>query len=172
MFGHRYVAYNHGMVTTAAFVPVAFTTNLRTQLQIAVPSTRKLYILEWGYRLDAAPSAASKIELLDTDVAATTGTAHIASGVQPLDPDLPASLVTLGTGATGYTFAAEGATTASRSHDDIELPANCTTAFGGTTYKETWLPHTAPVVDTGRFLRVRTHMGSAVNGICWVKWGE
>lgn len=170
MYGHRYIAYNHAMVTTAAFVPVAFTTNLRTQLQIAPPSTRKMWVLEWGWWLDAAPTAISKFELLDTDVAATTGTAHVAAGVQPIDPDLPPSLVTLGTGATGYTFTAEGAITASRSHDEIILPANAST--DRLYHRETWLPHTAPVVDTGRFLRVRTHLGSAANGMCWVKWAE
>lgn len=170
MIGHRYVAYNHAMITTTKPVGVSTTTNIRTMLQIANPSTRKIWVLEWGFALESFPTALSTVELLDTDVAATTGTAHVAAGLQPLDPGLPPSLMTLGTGATGYNFAAEGATTASRSHDEVLLRANTTEPQ--IPYIKKFLPHEMPCIAVSRFLRVRTHFGSACNIICWIKWGE
>ena len=170
MIGHRYVAYNHAMITTTKPAGVTTGTNIKTMLQIAAPSTRKLWVLEWGFALETFPTGLSSVELIDTDVAATTGTAHVAAGVQPIDSDLPPSLVTLGTGATGYTFTAEGATTASRSHDEVLLRANTTEPQ--IPYFKKFLPHEMPVIDTSRFLRVRVHFGSACNLICWVKWGE
>lgn len=170
MIGHRYVAYNHAMITTTRPAGVSTTTNIRTMLQIANPSTRKIWVLEWGFALESFPTALSTVELLDTDVAATTGTAHVAAGLQPLDPGLPPSLMTLGTGATGYNFAAEGATTASRSHDEVLLRANTTEPQ--IPYIKKFLPHEMPCIAVSRFLRVRTHFGSACNIICWIKWGE
>lgn len=170
MLGHRYIAYNHAMITTTRPAGVTTGTNIKTMLQIANPSTRKIWVLEWGFALEAFPTALSTVELLDTDVAATTGTAHVAAGVQPLDTGLPASLMTLGTGATGYSFTAEGAITASRSHDEVLLRANTTEPQ--IPYIKKFLPHEMPVIPVSRFLRVRAHFGSAVNMVCWIKWGE
>lgn len=170
MIGHRYIAFNHAMITTTKPAGVTTGTNIKTMLQIAFPSTRKGWVYEWGFSLESFPTAFSTVELLDTDVAATSGTAHVASGVQPLSPNLPASLVTLGTGATGYTFTAEGAITATRSHDEVQLRANTTEPQ--VPYKKKFLPHEMPEINVSRFLRVRVHFGSACNLICWVKWGE
>lgn len=170
MIGHRYTAYDNAMNTTAAFIGLSTGTNIKTMLQIATPSTRKLWVLEWGFAIETMPTALSKVELIDTDVAATAGTAHVAAGVQPVDPDLPPSLVTLGSGATGYNFAAEGAITATRLFDEVVLRANPTEPQ--TPYIKKFLPHEMPVVDTSRFLRVRAHFGSSVVMVCWVKWGE
>lgn len=170
MIGHRYMAYNHAMITTTRPAGVTTGTNIKTMLQIAVPSTRKFWVYEWGFALESFPTALSTVELIDTDVAATAGTAHVAAGVQPVDPDLPASLATLGAGATGYTFTAEGATTASRSLDEVLLRANTTEPQ--TPHIRKFLPYEMPSVDTSRFLRVRAHFGSACNMICWVKWYE
>lgn len=170
MIGHRYVTYNSAMLTTTKPVGVATGTNIKTMLQIAAPSTRKLWVLEWGFAVETFPTALSTVELIDTDVAATTGTAHVAAGVQPIDPDLPPSLVTLGTGATGYSFTAEGAIANTRLHDPVFLRANTTEPQ--TPYYKKFLPHEMPVIDTSRFLRVRVHFGSSCNFFTWVKWGE
>src|SRR5512144_1340748 len=97
MATHRYKTWNGPMPTTAAQVKVTTGTAIKTMLQIATPATRQFQIISWGYSLDAAPATTGTgvVELLQTDVAATV-TAHVASGVQPLDPNAPASLAALG----------------------------------------------------------------------------
>jgi hypothetical protein len=160
---HLYHAYNGPMVTTAAFVPVTTGTAIKTLLQIATPSTRDLRITAWGFSYDGAPSAI-KTELIQTDVAATV-TAHVASGVQPFsDPNAPASLVTLGTSATGYTASAEGTITATRTFDAVLATA--------TTYAYEWPLGHEPRVPVSKFLRIRVTAASAVNAVVWARWKE
>src|SRR5262249_56832252 len=84
---HRYIAYNGPMPTTAAQQKVTTGTAIKTMLQLSTPSTRMIQVLSWGYSLDGVPTAGvGQIELIQTDVAATV-TAHVASGVQNLDPN-------------------------------------------------------------------------------------
>lgn len=157
------------MTTTAAPVKVTTGTAIKTMLQLATPSTRQIQLIGWGFSLDVAPGAASVVELVQTDVAATV-TAHVAAGVQPLDPNAPPSLLTLGTSATGYTATAEGATTASRSFDTIEIPTVHTTALN---YRYQWMPDERPIVAVSKFLRVRvTFATTASNMVTWVTWDE
>jgi hypothetical protein len=166
---HRYKTFNGAAPTTAAQVKVTTGTAIKTMLQIATPSTRQMQIISWGYSLDAAPGGASVIELLQTDVAATV-TAHVASGVPSLDPNAPASLVTLGTSATGYTATVEGATAASRVFDVQEIPVS---GANNLSYSYQFMPDERPIIAVSRFLRVRVTVATtAPNMICWVVWDE
>ncbi len=169
---HRYKAWNAAMPTTAALVKVTTGTAIKTMLQIATPATRQLQLISWGFSLDAAPAStgAGVVELLQTDVAATV-TAHVASGVQPLDPNAPASLVTLGTTATGYTASLEGTTTASRSFDTQEV-AGVSGGMGALNYTYQFMPDERPIVAVSKYLRVRVTFTAAVNMVCYVCWDE
>ena len=167
---HRYKAWNGAMPTTSAQAKVTTGTAIKTMLQLATPSNRQMQLIAWGFSLDVAPGAASVVELLQTDVAATV-TAHVAAGLQPLDPNAPASLLTLGTSATGYTASAEGTTTASRVFDVKQIPL----AAGATdlTYEYQWMPDERPIIAISKFLRVRATMAtSASNMTCWIAWDE
>lgn len=166
---HRFICWNGAAPTTAALVKVTTGTAIKTMLQVATPSTRMIQLVSWGYTLDAVPGSAGQVELLQTDVAATV-TAHVAAGVMPLQPGIPASLMTLGTGATGYTASAEGTTTASRVFDVGLIPSSA----GATDlqYDYEWMPDARPVVDISKFLRVRVTFGGAVNMNCYVVWDE
>lgn len=167
---HRYKCFNAAMPTTAAPVKVTTGTVIKTMLQIATPSTRQLQLISWGYELDAVPgSTGGIVELVETDVAATV-TAHVASGVQPVIPSLPASLVTLGVSATGYTATVEGAPTATRSFDTNLVPP--TAGAASTSYDYQWMPDERPIVAVSKFLRVRVTMAAAVNMLTWVCWDE
>ena len=161
-----YWCANGPMPTTAAFVPVTTGTTIKTMLQIASPATRVLRVTSWGISFDGSSAAVPiRCELLQTDVPATV-TAHVASGVQPYnDPNAPASLVTLGVNATGYTSTVEGATTATR-HADLQLiaPTN--------QYNFQWPLDNEFQVPTSKYLRVRVTAAVAVNCYCWVCWGE
>jgi hypothetical protein len=167
---HRYKVFNAAMATTAATAKVTTGTSIKTMLQLATPSTRQIQLISWGYTCDGAPSSGSVVELIQTDVAATV-TPHVASGVQPLDPNAPASLLALGTSATGYTATAEGTTTASRLLDAVEIPPSSSGA-PGLCYSYQWMPDERPIVALSKFLRIRATFGSAVNMLCWVCWDE
>lgn len=159
-----YIAHNGAMPTTAAVVAVTTGTAIKTLLQLATPSTTDIRIVEWGISFDGTPNAIA-CELIQTDVAATV-TAHVASGLQPLnDPNAPASKLTLGTTATGYTSTAEGAITATRYLDSAKsLTTN--------TYEKMWPLGHEPRVPVSKFLRVRVTAAAAVNARTYIVWKE
>ncbi len=113
-----YLVLNGARPTTAA--PVAVTTGvaIKTLLQVSTPATRPIRIIEWGISFDGSAAATPiKVELIETDVAATV-TAYVAADVTKYsDPNAPASLVTLGVANSGYTATAEGTITAVRVFD-------------------------------------------------------
>lgn len=167
---HRYRTWNGPMPTTAAQAAVTTGTAIKSMLQIATPSTRQIQLISWGFTIDDTAGADGVVELMQSDVAATV-TAHVAAGVQPLDPNAPASLMTLGTSATGYTATAEGTTTASRVFDAVSLSS--TTSESPYTYVYQWMPDERPIVAVSKFLRIRaTTPTTAVDMRCWICWDE
>lgn len=158
------------MPTTAAQASVTTGTSIKTMLQIATPSTRQIQLISWSFTMDDPPGADAVIELIQTDVAATV-TAHSASGVQPLDPNSPASLMTLGTSATGYTATAEGSITATRTFDAVSLSS--VSGEAPYTYTYQFMPDERYIVAVSRFLRVRaTTPTTGVDLRCKVTWDE
>lgn len=169
---HRFKAWNGPMPTTAAQASDTTGTVIKTMLQLATPSTRQIQLIAWGFTLDDPPGADAVIELIDTDVAATV-TAHVASGVQPLTPGQPPSLLTLGTAATGYTASAEGAIANVRVHDVVALSSVSAEAAPQLTYGYQFLPDERPTIAVSRFPRVRaTTPTTAVDMRCWITWDE
>jgi hypothetical protein len=141
-------------------------------LQVAAPASRQLEIISWGYSVSVTPPGISTVELLQTDVAATV-TAHVAAGVQPVrGSGQTASLVTLGTAATGYTGSAEGSTTATRTFDSQQL--GIAAGNDNLTYSYQFMPdEERPVVDLSKFLRIRTTFTSTTPlFLCWVVFKE
>jgi hypothetical protein len=169
---HRYRSWNGPMPTTAAQAAVTTGTAIKTMLQLSTPSTRQLQVVSWGFTVDAAPATTGVgvVELLQTDVAATV-TAHVAAGVQPLDPNAPPSLLTLGVANTGYTGSAEGSTTAARVFDAVNV-AGVSNGASPTTYTYQFMPDERPILAVSRFLRVRATFSAAVNMRTWICWDE
>lgn len=161
-----YIAYNAAMPTTAAIVPVTTGTAIKTMLQIAMPSSEQMRVIEWGISFDGSAAATpGRCELVETDVAATV-TAHVASGIMKYNgPNDVASLATLGTAATGYTATAEGTITATRVLDYQLLPPTAP-------YVKQFPLGREPEVNLSKFLRVRVTFTAAVNAICYVVWEE
>lgn len=169
---HRYKAWNGAMPTTAALPSVSTGTTIKTMLQIATPATRQIAVLAWGFTVDDPPGADAVFELIQTDVAATV-TAHVASGVVPVNPGMPASLVTLGVSATGYTGSAEGTITATKTFDVVSMSSVSAEAAPFLTYFKTFPDFEIPIVDVSKFLRVRaTTPTTAVDMRCWILWDE
>lgn len=163
-----YRAWNAAQATTAPQSAVTTGTATKTMLQIATPSTRMLRVISWGFTTAESPGADGVIELLAGDVAATV-TAHSASGVQPLDPGSPASLMTLGTSATGFTATVEGTLTATRTFDQVAIDSS----LGVQTYAYQFTPEEQPLVAVSKFLRIRAT--TPTTGIllrCWICWDE
>lgn len=167
---HRYRTWNGAMPTTAAQASVTTGTSIKTMLQLATPSTRQIQIISWGFSVDDPPGADAVVELLQTDVAATV-TAHVAAGVQSLDPNAPASLLSLGTSATGYTATAEGTPTATRVFDAVSLSS--VSGESPLVYTYQFMPDARPIVAVSKFLRIRaTTPTTAVDMRCWLVWDE
>lgn len=167
---HRYTAWNGPMATTAAQQAVTTGTAIKTMLQVATPSTRQIQLISWSFTLDEPPGADGVIELIQTDVAATV-TAHVAAGIQPLDPNAPASLCVGGTALTGYTASAEGTVAASRTFDAVSLSS--VSGESPLTYTYQFMPDERPIIAVSRFLRVRaTTPTTAVDLRCKIVWDE
>jgi hypothetical protein len=167
---NSYITYNGPMPTTAGQVAVTTGTAIKTLLQIATPSTRGIQLVAWGISFNGSAAATPILcELLTTGaVPATSLTAHVAAGVPPFnDANAPASLVTLGTGATGYNTSggAEGTITAVRMFDAEQVaPTN--------QYVLQWPLDEGPDIGVSQYLRVRVTAAAAVNALCWVIWKE
>lgn len=160
------------MATTAAQASVSTGTAIKTMLQIATPPTRQIVILAWGFTLDDPPGADAIFELIQTDVAASV-TAHVASGVQPVNPGMPASLMTLGASATGFTASAEGTPTATKIFDAVSMSSVSAEAAPFMTYEKEFPDYRLATVDVSKFLRIRaTTPTTAVDGRFWVCWDE
>lgn len=158
-----YITTNAVMPTTAAQIPLATGTAIKTHQQIAAPATNTLQIVAFGVEFATALTAPATIELIETDVAATV-TAHVAAGVQPYDAAAigGASVVTLGTAATGYNASVEGATTVTRLGKTKILP------IGATEMEWEWTPGREWTVQRSKFCRLRISTGVTINVTTWV----
>jgi len=161
-----YFAANGASPTTAAQVIMATTNAINTLLQIATPSTTGISILEWGFSCDTPASAGTiKLELLQTDVAATGGTSLTPTVWG--DPNAPASLCVGGTGATMFNDGAitEGTITAVRMFDVQVL----TPPF---VYVKQYPLGREPEVPLSKFLRVRVTASVTCNAYCYIIFEE
>lgn len=149
------------MPTTAALVPIATGTTIKTLLQVKPFNLAK--IVEWGISFDGnTPNPPGKVELIETDIAATV-TAFVDADITKLnsvaDVALPSVVgLSLGTTATGYgSGGAEGATTAIRHLDPpIFLPPT------GPFVKQFPLGR-EPAIQKNMFARIRVTFSVTVN---------
>lgn len=162
-----YTIWNGPSPTTAAQVPVTTGTAIKTLLQVKPSATIVAKIVEWGISFDGSAAATPiKVELLETDVAATV-TAHVAAGIVKTDAaamqggDPSTNLIQVGTTSTGYTASGEGSITASRVFDaQLVAPTN--------QYVKQFPLGREPVIDLGLFARIRVTAGAAVNAYCYI----
>lgn len=163
-----FIAGNFPMQTTAPPAGVATGTATKTMLQVAPPSSQPIHVMKWSVQFATAPTAPITCELIETGTAFATVTAHAASGVQPYDrtTGTPVSVVTLGTGGTGYTASAEGTITASRTGDLQVIPV------GVGSYTWEWSLGREWEVAPGRSLRIRMTTATAISAIAYVIWDE
>lgn len=157
------------MQTTAAFAKLATGTNIKTLLQLKPSATLVAKILEWGISFDGSAAATPGIvELIETDVAATV-TACVAADITKIDGDAlmcgdpTTNLIQVGTTSTGYTASGEGSITSVRNLDAPQLiaPTN--------QFIHEFALGREPVVQVGKFARIRAHFGTSVNYLAYMK---
>lgn len=168
----QYLIANGPMPTTAARAAVTTGTAIKTMLQVKPSATLAARIIQWGYSLDSSAAATSaKIELIETDVAATV-TASVANDIVKWDAmaliggDPTTNLIQVGTTSTGYTASGEGTITAIR---DLDLPQFVTTS---TSFAVSWASQfplgREPIIQINKFARIRVTFGTAVNMYCYM----
>lgn len=162
-----YTIWNGPSPTTAKQVAVTTGTAIKTLLQVLASATKPAKIIEWGISFDGSAAATPiSVELLETDVAATV-TAHVAAGIVKTDAEALAggdpttNLIQVGTAHTGYTGSAEGTITVTRQFDaQLIAPTN--------QYVKQFPLGREPVIQVGKWARVRVHAGAAVNALTYM----
>jgi hypothetical protein len=169
---HVYKAWNSAMVTTASPAAVTTGTTIKTMIQLATPATRLIKILGWGYSCDDPPGADAVFDLIQSDTAATV-TAFSASGVQPVGAGVPASLLTLGVSASGFTSSSETAPTVTKTFDVVRMSSVSAEAAPKMTHERWWDWDAAHTVAVSSFVRMRaTTPTTAVDLTTWICWSE
>lgn len=162
-----YGVVNGAGPTTAAPVAVTSGTAIKTMIQMNTSANRELRVVEWWWEGDAAAAATPiKVELMFHSTGAATVTAYTAStDVKKYEPNAPATQITTGTTASGYTASAEG------------TPATALGAFAH------FVPPTSgiyiqyplgrePEMAVSTFMRLRNTAPAAVNVYCGISWEE
>lgn len=161
-----YAAWNGVAPTTAALVAVTTGATIKTMLQIATASTRRITIVEWGISFDGSAAATpGKIECFGCTGAATVTTLNAADIIKFTYPSDEASTIQLGTSLSGFTASAEGTVAAWRGFD---------TQFIAPTsqYVKQWPLGREPEALLSTFVRIRVTFGTAVNAYCYLVWTE
>src|SRR6266550_4054945 len=74
------------MQTSTGFVKVTTSAAIKTMMQIKPGSTQVVQIVEWGISFDGSAAATpGEVELIETDVAATSLTAYVANDFTKYD---------------------------------------------------------------------------------------
>lgn len=164
----RYFLANGVMQTTAAFVPVTTGTSIKTMLQVKPGATVNAKIRAWGISFDGYAAASPiKVELIETDVAATV-TALAAADITKLDADAllggdpTTALISVGTSATGYTSTSEGSIAAVRNLHAPQFIAPTTQ------YEKPYALGEEPIIQAAKFGRIRVTAPAAVNAYAWM----
>lgn len=162
-----YTIWNGPAPTTASQVAVTTGTAIKTLLQAKLGlTTMRGKVVEWGISFDGSAAAQPIIcGLLTTGTVAATVTAHVAAGIQNMDPlaTTPTSgnPFTFSTTTTGYTATAEGSITTSRMLD-------CQHVAPTNQYVKQWPLGREPWFSNLNYLRIRVKAAAAVNAICFV----
>lgn len=163
-----YLIGNGPMQTTAAFAAVTTGTSIKTMLQVKASATIAAKIVEWGISFDGSAAATpGKVELIETDVAATV-TAAVAADITKLDSDSlvggdqTTNLIQVGTTSTGYTATAEGTITVVRNLAGPQFIAP------SSQFIQQFPLGREPVIQIGKFGRIRVTFAAAVNAYCYV----
>lgn len=162
-----YLIANGAAAGAAAPVAVTTGTSIKTLLQILASTTVVAKIVEWGISFDGSAAATPiKVELVETSGAATVTAAATADitkmdGAALAGGDPVTNLLPVGTTSTGYTASGEGTPGTCRIFDlQFIAPSN--------QYVKQFPLGREPVIQVGKFGRIRVTAGAAVNAYCYM----
>ena len=154
---------------SGAAQPVAVTTGtaIKTMLQVQPSATNVAKIVEWGISFDGSAAATPiKVELVETSGAATV-TASVQADITAMDGaalangNVTTNLIQVGTTNTGYTASGEGTPGTCRTWEtQFIAPTN--------QYVKQFPLGREPVIQIGKFARIRVTAGAAVNAYCYM----
>jgi hypothetical protein len=163
-----YLLHNGPMQTTAAALAVTTGTAIKTMLQLQPSATIAARIIEWGASFDGSAAATpGKVELIETDVAATV-TAFAAADITKYDAEALAggdpttNLIQVGAAASGYTATVEGTIAAVRNLDAPQFIAPTTQ------FQKQFPLGREPIIQLSKFARIRVTFAAAVNCYCYM----
>lgn len=157
----QFLIPNHA--TQVAAAPAAVTTGNAIKTMLQVKPLVPLFVLEWGYCFDGTP-ADIKVELIEVDVAATvtaSAEADVTKLGNPADSGQAAIVMTLSTSGTGFTSTGEGTVTALRNLDAPQVSSL-------KTYQKQFPLGERPMIQVGKFGRIRVTAAVAVNMLCYM----
>jgi len=162
-----YFIQNGAAAGAAAPVAVTTGTAIKTMLQVLASTTAPAKIVEWGISFDGSAAATPiKVELVETSGAATvtaSATADITKfdGAALAGGDPVTNLIPVGTTSTGYTASGEGTPGTCREWDlQYIAPTN--------QYVKQYPLGREPVIQVGKFARIRVTAAAAVNAYCYM----
>lgn len=172
-----YSTYNSTATSTAAPVKQPTGNNaIRTQLQLQLPTTSGIWIVEWGISFDGAAAATPvECELFGCTGAATMSTALVAADLMGQNQGglLEASTLVLG-GTTHSAFATgavtEGTVANYHGFDEQLIAPTGQYVKQYPLGREPYVPSVYAATQT--YLRIRTTAPATVNCYCYVVWGE
>lgn len=153
--------------TTGIQAGASYTTGAKVAIQLNVPDSMCIYIVEVGYSSDTNPTTSPLLELATTDTATTALTTHTTTTIKPLlNNQANASRLTMGTGATGFGAVAITSNTTLRTLHKLYVPQQ---------YVYTYPLGDYPVVGNGTaesFVQLRINTAATQNIYCWVIFDE
>lgn len=165
-----YIAHNMGFSTTTAVgAGTSYAAGAKCAIQLDVPTTLRVQILEWGVSFDAtaASTGTANVELVQGTAASTMSTAHTTSTVMAVGTDgAGTSRLNYGTTAdTGYGNGAITTTTTELTFDKLYM--NLTSA-----YCKMWPLGEQPMSDLDSFVQLRINTSATANAIAFIKFRE
>jgi len=168
-----FIAFNSALsATTAIAAGTSYATGAKVALQLNVPDTGLIRLVEWGVSFDGSAAATpALLEVATTDTATTGLTTHSTTLIKSLNEEGltgPLSRLTMGTSATGYGAVAITSNTTLRSLDrQYVAPTN--------QYVKMWPLGREPVIGNGTtesFCQFRINTTATVLAIVYAVWEE
>lgn len=164
----QYMALNHAFSTTTGVAAgTSYTTGGKVMIQLDVPATTRVRIIEYGLSFNNTVSnVPAKVELVQCGTASTCSTAHTSSTVLPIGAENTTTRLNFGaTTDTGYGNGAITSNTTDKYFDSQYIPPT------GQFVKQ-WPLGREPLSDVSKFIQLRIDTAATVTVAAYIIWEE
>lgn len=162
-----FVAHNMAFSTTTNVgAGTSYASGAKCAIQLDVPTTIRVQLLEWGVSMDGT-SGAANWELVQATAASTMSTAHTTSTVVAIGLDGAAtSRLNYGTTSdTGYGNGSIATNTTEATFDKAYIPQSGL-------YVKMWPLGEQPLCDLDSFVQLRVNTTATVSAVAYIKFRE